>query len=119
MPNRYPTGGADFVQGSAPGADLMGTMKRSTQPVIILARPQPGRVDGCVFQRDARTGWRPCNQIAQLPAANEAEALELAKGWARRRKLTVQRVGPAQPDPTPLCPCGMCADGAVTCTGCE
>lgn len=96
-------------------------MQRSTQPVIILARPQPGRFDGCVFQRNARTGWRSCDQIAQLPAANEAEALDLAKRWAWRRGLTVLRVGPVQPEPAfePLCPCGMCADGAVTCTGCE
>lgn len=73
----------------------MGMSVTITQPVIILARPQPGRFDGCVFQRNARTGWRPCDQIAQFPAANEAEALELARRWAVRRGLKVLRVGPA------------------------
>lgn len=34
---------------------------------------------------------------------------------AEARRLGIIR----QADPTPLCPCGMCADGAVTCTGCE
>lgn len=30
-------------------------------------------------------------------------------------------ITPEEPeaDPVPLCPCGRCADGAVTCTGCE
>ncbi len=69
----------------------------STQPVIILARPQRGLFQGCVYQRDAYTGWRPCRQIAELEAATEADALAAAQAWVARRGLLVVRVGPPLP----------------------